>query len=508
MKAKAALLSAFVISAVPFAMTSTSRSVTAAPAAAFASVSASAKPAPSASAMASTAASASASAPAPAASGASASTESALPEIPLPKPQGSGEIPAVVGLYDALRLFHEKGYDLLIADAAIASAEGDIKIAGAVVNPTFSAGFGPVIGYNPTTACNATTPPSEGCMPWSLALSATDNGAILDNLIGKRRLRIKVAQSAFAVIKAQRKDTERQLDIQVKNAWMTLVVAFENWRFAQQNLVLANDTLERNRARYPGKIDEGSFARIETAKLEAESQVDLAEQAIRAARVGLAYLVGVRDKVPAFGVPEGVLKYTVPGKLAGQDTESLVSMAKEHRADLAVARFNKERASQSIDLAKRSAFPDISLSLSYSMTGYGQAALSPPTILVGVSVTPPLFYGLEGEIKKAQADLATQKITENKTLATIRSDVETAWESYAASKKLVERMETGGLLERSKRARDVTERQYREGKANLTDFLDAQRTYVSTMQEYITDLGNYWSAIYSMEQAIGMELSK
>ena len=46
---------------------------------------------------------------------------------------------------------------------------------------------------------------------------------------------------------------------------------------------------EINRARYPGKIDEGSLARIETTKLEAESQVDMAAQAVKLAIMDAAF---------------------------------------------------------------------------------------------------------------------------------------------------------------------------------------------------------------------------
>ena len=38
------------------------------------------------------------------------------------------------------------------------------------------------------------------------------------------------------------------------------------------------------------------------------------------------------------------------------------------------------------------------------------------------------------------------------------------------------------------------------------DFLDAQRTYIATNVEYLQDLTNYWTAVFQLEQAVGMEL--
>jgi cobalt-zinc-cadmium efflux system outer membrane protein len=40
------------------------------------------------------------------------------------------------------------------------------------------------------------------------------------------------------------------------------------------------------------------------------------------------------------------------------------------------------------------------------------------------------------------------------------------------------------------------------------DFLDAQRTYIATNIEYLQDLSNYWTAVFQMEQAVGMELHR
>jgi cobalt-zinc-cadmium efflux system outer membrane protein len=85
--------------------------------------------------------------------------------------------------------------------------------------------------------------------------------------------------------------------------------------------------------------------------------------------------------------------------------------------------------------------------------------------------------------------------------------VSQAFASYTTSKRLVERMETA-LLDRAKKARDIVEIQFKAGSATLIDFLDAQRTFIAANQEYLQDLTNYWTAVYQLEQAVGMELRK
>jgi len=47
----------------------------------------------------------------------------------------NAQIPAELSLETALRIFRERGFDLIIAEAAVESATGDVRVAGAVPNP-------------------------------------------------------------------------------------------------------------------------------------------------------------------------------------------------------------------------------------------------------------------------------------------------------------------------------------------------------------------------------------
>ena len=64
----------------------------------------------------------------------------------------------------------------------------------------------------------------------------------------------------------------------------------------------------------------------------------------------------------------------------------------------------------------------------------------------------------------------------------------------------------GRLLERVKRARDLVSLQYQKGAASLLEYLDAQRTFIANNVEYLSDLASYWTAVYQLEAAVGMDL--
>jgi outer membrane protein, heavy metal efflux system len=426
-----------------------------------------------------------------------ATTAFAQPEAP------PLNLPDSLSMDQALGIFRQRGLDLLIADAAIVSAEGDLKIAGAVPNPNWSL-FG---SYTFTFDANATNNNSKLESPWGVTAGLGDSNALEDSLSGKRWLRLKVAKNALAAARLGRADAQRLLELGVKSAYIGAVLARDRLDFALQVQIAADQILQLNQKRYnAGAISEADLAKVETMKLEADQDVDGAIQALRAAKVQLAFLLGVRGPVPDYKVEQDLPKFRVPPSLASITPDKLINEAYDHRPDLKAIAFQRERAAAAIALAKRNRFPDLSLNLQYSQqAGTTADAAQPPTVSFGVIGSLPLFYFQKGEIKKAEADYRTQQLQRSKIEAQLISDVEGSFNAFESSRKLVERME-GRLLDRSKRARDLVSLQYQKGAASLLEYLDAERTFIANNVEYLQDLANYWTAVYQLEAAIGMDL--
>ncbi len=461
-----------------------------------------------------TSASASASAPATATAAstapASASTAASAPATATATASGGAKpadgdptIPAVLTIDAALKIFRERGFDLLIADAGILGAEGDEIAAGAVANPVIGVGITKVFSYSPglVDSCG-------GCSSLGFSLGVSDNGALMDVFVGKRPLRLKVARAALAVARTAKEDARRQLELQLKTSLIQLAAAQEAVDLAKDVAAAQSQTLEISKLKYPKVINEGDLARIQTAKLEADQQVDMAINNERVNRASIAFLLGVRGGVAPFKAEASALKFVVPGKLGGASEEALLRDAQANRPDVKVAGLQLDRSEASIDLAKRYRYPDIALSLQYSQIGTGQSALSPPAVTFGVSIPLPLFYNQGGEIKRAQADYGAQSILKRKVEAQVVSDVVQAWANFQASKATVERMESGGLLESAKKARDITQIQFNAGQTTLLDYLDATRTYIGVNVEYVNDRLAYWTAVFQLEAAVGVELRK
>lgn len=427
------------------------------------------------------------------------------------------ELPETLSLEDALRIFRHRGLDLLIADAATRSAEGAVKIAGAVPNPIASASVGNAFTYA-TTNYSKTNCYSNGaeCSPWIYNVGVTDSAAIEDSLSGKRDLRLRVARNALAAAKMSRIDAERTIAFQVKSTYVQVALAARGFRFAKDIAATQATTLKKAQDRFKaGQINEGELQRIEAQELGAEQMVDNAQYALRAARFALAFLLGVRGEVPDFTVESGILDFSVPAALRDATGPALLRTAFDHRPDLAGLGYLKQQAEAQIKLVQRQRFPDLTIGVNYAWGGYGGVSTNGPlqgqTITFSVSAPIPVFYGLQGEQRQAEALRDTNGLQEAKATAQVVTEVSTAMAAFVVSKRLVERMEGprrdgGGLLQSARGAFETEATLYEKGAASLTDYLDALRTYIATRTEYFGDLASYRTAVYQLEAAVAKDL--
>jgi cobalt-zinc-cadmium efflux system outer membrane protein len=438
----------------------------------------------------------------------------AAADIVLP---AAAELPRVLTLDDALRIWRAHGLDVLLAEAAVKTSEGAVLIAGAIPNPVATATAANAFTYQWTKSgdfdCNYD---GAVCSAWGYTFSVNDSAAIEDTLSGKRDLRVKVARNALAAAKMSRVDATRTIGFQVKSAYVQVAQALLAYRFAKDVAVSEVTTLKKFQDRYRvGAISEGDLERIEVTKFEADQAVDSAESTLRQARAALAFLLGVRGIVPDFDVDAKVLDYVAREQVRGASPFTLVQGAFERRPDLLSSAYSRASADLQLKLVQRQKFPDITLGLTYQWGGAGgwsvDLAIVPPLLTLSLSAPLPVFYQLQGEERQAQAQVEIAMLQQAKNTAQVASDVATGYAALDASMKLVERMEgprrsDGGLLESAKGAFDIAAAQYDKGAASLTDYLDALRTYIATRNEYFGDLANYWTAVFQLEAAVGKDL--
>jgi cobalt-zinc-cadmium efflux system outer membrane protein len=398
-----------------------------------------------------------------------------------------------VSLSDAVALARTRGFDVLLASASVRGAEAEVRIAGQPPNPTLAGG--------PSRRVDCTGCPSA----WGAWGSLSDQGLIEGAITRKRALRADVARRALDAARFGRANAERVVVGAVKTQYVQSAAAQARVGLAREVAASLQKSVEVNRVRYPRVIDEGQLARVEQEGMRAQQEVDLALREQRQQQIELAIMLGTTGPIPELVVDRKVLDYRVPDTLSTLDRSALLRTAMENRPDRKQAVAQVAQMETSVALAQRQRFPDISLQAQYAQLGSGDNAPQPPTLSLGIGLPLPLFYQQQGEIARAEADRQTALIARRRLETLVSADLESAINAFVTARRIVERYESA-LLERAKRALEITQVQFTAGSATLTDLLDAQRSYVAVNSGYYTELVNYWTAVFQLEQAIGKEL--
>jgi len=398
-----------------------------------------------------------------------------------------------LSLADAVATARTRGFDVLLADASVRSAQAEVRVAGQAPNPALTAG--------PSRRVDCSSCPGA----WGMFATLSDQGLVEGAITRKRRLREDVASRAVDAARFGRANAERVVVAQTKVQYVQVAAAQARVELTREVAASLQKSVEVNRVRYPRVIDEGQLARVEQESMRAQQEVDLALRQLRQEQIDLALVLGTTGPIPEIAVDRSVLAFHVPDALSSLDKVALLRVAMENRADRKQAVAQVAQAEASVSLAERQRYPDVSLLLQYQQQGSGDTAPQPPTLSVGLGLPLPLFYQQQGEIGRAEAERQSALVTRRRLESIVAADLESAVNTFSTSRRIVERYESS-LLERAKRARDITQIQFDAGSATLTDLLDAQRSWVQATGGYYTELVNYWTSVFLLEQALGREL--
>lgn len=404
-----------------------------------------------------------------------------------------------LSLEDAVRTARSRGFDVLAAEAEVRGARADVRAAGALPNPTLTGYVGRTFNYDPNA------PGCEGCSRASFFGELSDEGLVEGAITRKRALRAAVARHALDVARYARADAERIILAHVKIQYLQTAAARARLEFVRDVATSLARAVEVNRVRYPRVIDEGQLARVEQESLRAEQEIDRSRRAYRQEQIDLGLALGMTGEMPELDVDRSVLAFRVPSGLQNLDKGALLTMARENRPDRKLASARAEQGEANVALVRRERFPDIELRLQYQQTGTGQDAAQPPTLSIGAAMPLPILNQRQGIIGRAEADRDAASVERRRVESTLTADLESAYNAFITAKAIVERYENQ-LLERARRAREITLVQFNAGSATLTDLLDAQRSWVQAESDHNAELVNYWAAVFLLEQAIGKEL--
>lgn len=414
----------------------------------------------------------------------------ALLEIPSADAQ---QVPAELTFDDAVRIARERSPDVALADASVAAARAQARIAGALPNPaaSFMAGWSSQCG-------------DPGCNLPAYVATLGDQGAVAFLVTGQRGLAVDAAGEGVRAAEAGRLDALRNLEFAVKRQFVTTSVAFRGVVFGRHEARRAREAVELGRRRQAaGEITANDLSRLSLLLLQVEQAIDQAEFGHEQARLLLAQLLGMQDGAPAFDVVPGlILSADPPAALATATLPALLAEARQRRPDLVVARAQLDAARASAALARRKVIPQFQLQAQYAQQGATGGWFTPPTASVGLSVPLPVLDQQQGQVGAADAAVTAAEASLRKAEAQVAADVGTAFAAFQASRKQARRAEQE-LLALSRDVRDTVGEEYAKGTASLLDYLDTQRSRIRNEVEYLGTLQEFWTAVFQVERAVG-----
>lgn len=312
---------------------------------------------------------------------------------------------------------------------------------------------------------------------------------------GKRGKRTKVAQQDVAVAESALQDTIRQLKLELRDRYYSVVLAEAQQELAQQILGQFDEIIRLNEVRFrQGEVSGLDLARVQTERLRFFNDSVAAELQLKNAKASLLELLGVPNVATEFDVTEKLEFKPLQAQL-----ETLGEEAVQTRPDLLAERQRVERDRRRLNLAKAEAVPNITPFFGYKRD------FGANTVTFGVSIPLPLFNRNQGGVARASAQVTQQQYELRRTELSVRRNVQLAYQSAVAQEQRVQALQSTYLASALK-ARDIAQAYYRLGALDLIAFLDAERAYRETVREYNQALFDHQVAVFQLSAAVGKEL--
>ena len=182
------------------------------------------------------------------------------------------------------------------------------------------------------------------------------------------------------------------------------------------------------------------------------------------------------------------------------DEESLKAFL-DNNPDLTRGAVEIERSEAALRLARSQAVPD--LTLRAGIRNFQET--DDNAFVAGVSLPLPLFNRNQGGVSEARARVDKAQSEQRAAKVGLATSLSDSWQNLAAAY-----MEAVGLrdaiLPGAQATYASTELGYREGKFDLLQMLDAQRTLFTVKRQYLESLGAYHLASTDLERLIGVPL--
>lgn len=293
----------------------------------------------------------------------------------------------------------------------------------------------------------------------------------------------------FRLPKKNYSETKRNLFSEVAARWLEVWTAQKQLdiiEIAKSNidsLVLTNQLRYKNQV-----ITQTDLLRTELLAKQYAIQYKTALQEVINRQNELKFLLGVQNDV-SIDTADNFL-FTMPPNI-----DSLLKQSLQHRSDIQTVNSLIDVSNSNIQLQKSLAFPQPELGFIWNPQN------TVPYFGIYATIDLPVFNRNQGEIKKSYL----LKEQYEQQLFTIQSQIQTeitvAFANYQLQQQNLESFNV--LLQQSQTILDNVKYAYLRGGTTIIDFLEAQRSWLETQQQYYEANQSYRQSYIHLLYATG-----
>jgi outer membrane protein len=272
-----------------------------------------------------------------------------------------------------------------------------------------------------------------------------------------------------------------------------LDAALESERAAKESFAAAE-------ARYSaGSATPADKLQSQTAYSQATLNRITAAGNLKNAQGALANMIGMDANRYVSLVPANTS--AIPDDFEGE-INALIEVARQHRPDLQAAAAQVKAAQASVDAARATDSPSISLAASanqYNFTGMNSRGST-----IGLNLNIPIFSGYAPTygVRAAEAQMDARNAQHEKLRLQVALDVWTAYQQLTTASQSLRT--TADLLKSAEQSERVVLGRYKAGVGSMLDVLNSQSALASARQQRIQSNFNWNISRATLAQAMGI----
>ncbi|HBP86555.1 MAG TPA: TolC family protein [Nitrospirales bacterium] len=388
--------------------------------------------------------------------------------------------PVRLSLDEALKMFLQNNFQLLVAKFGIQTAKARQVTAGLFPNPELAVGL-----FSSVT---------QGCTP-SRCGGVMPQVSQLFLIAGKRGYRMESASLGKAGAEAEFEDAVRQVSFALKDTYFRIRVIRDHLEVDQKIKDRIYTLIKEVASDRSEAISERKRIRLELLGVRTEREVIRDLRELGEATLDLRILLGVP--------PETTLELTTPlaYRRVEPDIRALRNSVIQSRPDLRAKQIILAQRKTEIKLARAFQYPDLVVGLGVMLQG-PQGPDNQQQWNAGVSVPLPIFNRNQGGILQAETDVQVAEADYRQAEMTTRNELERAYNRFLEGRRMVELYQTG-ILDRVFTLLTVAQQEREKGELGILELVDAARAAQETKEEYLDALFSYQRAVFRLENAAG-----